>query len=97
MCRDLDAAGFAKTTPIKRGIFDRHTHGYVEDFCKPLMRERKDSVTVIAEGLKAVMEANTEDPLSTREIAAQVNISLRELERQFRRWLVQSSPPSNSN
>ncbi len=39
--------------------------------------------------LRAVelMEQRIEDPLSTREIAARVGISLRELERLFRRWL----------
>ena len=51
------------------------------------LRDRLDVSNPIVVRSVEIMEANTEDPLSTREIAASVNISLRELERQFRRWL----------
>jgi len=51
------------------------------------LRDRLDVSNPIVVRSVEIMESNTEDPLSTREIAASVNISLRELERQFRRWL----------
>jgi len=51
------------------------------------LRDRLDISNSIVVQSVAIMEENTEDPLSTREIALRVNISLRELERQFRRWL----------
>ena len=51
------------------------------------LRDRLDVSNPIVVKSVEIMEENTEDPLSTRAIAERVNISLRELERQFRRWL----------
>ena len=51
------------------------------------LRDRLDVSNPIVVRSVEFMEQNTSDPLSTREIAEKVNISLRELERLFRRWL----------
>jgi len=51
------------------------------------LRDRLDVSNPIVVKAVEIMEQNTSDPLNTREIAAAVNISLRELERLFRRWL----------
>jgi len=51
------------------------------------LRDRLDVSNPIVVRSVELMEQHTEDPLSTREIAKRVSISLRELERLFRRWL----------
>ncbi len=51
------------------------------------LRDRLDVSNPIVVSAVELMEKNLEEPLSTREIAANVEISLRELERLFRRWL----------
>lgn len=51
------------------------------------LRDRLDVSNPIVVRSVELMEQHTTEPLSTREIARRVNISLRELERLFRRWL----------
>lgn len=51
------------------------------------LRDRLDISNPVVIQSVELMERNTKDPLSTKEIALHVNTSLRELERLFRRWL----------
>ena len=75
---------------LAAAVSDQFIHTQIRDGSdrqRMQLRDRLDVSNPIVVRAVELMEMHTEDPLSTRDIAAEVSISLRELERLFRRWL----------
>ena len=81
-----DQHGYALATDVSdQFIYSRIRAG--SDAQRMTLRDRLDVSNPCVVRAVEIMEGHTEDPLTTREIAARVNVSLRELERLFRRWM----------
>ncbi len=78
--------GYSLATDVSdQFIYSRMRAG--TDTQRMALRDRLDVSNPVVIRSVELMEKNTEDPLSTKELARKADISLRELERLFRRWL----------
>jgi transcriptional regulator GlxA family with amidase domain len=81
-----DQHGYALATQVSdQFIYSRIRAG--SDTQRMTLRDRLDVSNPVVVRTVEIMEQNTEDLLSTRELARRADISLRELERLFRRWM----------